>query len=195
VIADVLVFLRKHLDNQLRVALGDSQDGPTGDKVVFLEGDRIDPLTFQLGAVTELLINVEEERLLRAPDLYVQRTEEGKILKGQPDIRLVLYILFVARFKQYEAAWRHLSKIVEYLQGMRVLDAQNAPGLPTGIDRLVMELVTLGFAEQNEVWSALRTTHQPSVLYRVKLLTFRDQQAAEPALVEKPVEPRLRRIP
>ena len=192
-IADVLVFLRKHLDDHLRIVLGGSQDDPTGDKVVFVDGDQMDPMSFKLGAVTLLLINVEEERMLRGPDAYARRADDGHAQRVQPDIRLSLYVLFVARFKQYDAAWQHLSKIIEHLQSVRVFDAQVTPDMPAGIEKLLLELVTLGFAEQNEVWSALRTTHHPSILYRLKLVTFRDQHVIEPPEVSA-VETSVRRM-
>jgi hypothetical protein len=185
-IADTLTFLRKHLDQRLRVELGGSQDDANGDRVVFIDGDKMDPVSFRLGAVTELLINVEEERLLRAPDLHSRPTDDGKRQKVQPDIRLILYVLFVARFKQYEAAWEHLSRIIEHIQQVRVFEASSTPELPAGIERLVMELVTLDFAAQNEVWNALRTTHHPSILYRVKLVTYRDRRVGGGSEVGEP---------
>ena len=178
-IAETLNFLRRHLDERLRVELGGSQDDATGDRVVFIDGDKLEPISFQLNAVTVLLINVEEERLLRQPDLYVRTNEDGTRQRVQPDIRLVLYVLFVARFKKYDAGWQHLSKILEHLQSNRVFDQASAPDLPPGMDRLILELVTLDFAAQNEVWNALRTTHHPSLLYRVKLLAYRDRRPAE----------------
>lgn len=178
-IAETLNFLRRHLDERLRVELGGSQDDATGDRVVFIDGDKLEPISFQLNAVTVLLINVEEERLLRSPDLYVRTHEDGTRQRVQPDIRLVLYVLFVARFKKYDAGWQHLSKILEHLQTNRVFDQAGAPDLPPGLDRLILELVTLDFAAQNEVWNALRTTHHPSLLYRVKLLAYRDRRPAE----------------
>lgn len=178
-IAETLNFLRRHLDERLRVELGGSQDDATGDRVVFIDGDKLEPISFQLNAVTVLLINVEEERLLRSPDLYVRTNDDGTRQRVQPDIRLVLYVLFVARFKKYDAGWQHLSKILEHLQSNRVFDQASAPDLPPGMDRLILELVTLDFAAQNEVWNALRTTHHPSLLYRVKLLAYRDRRPAE----------------
>ena len=58
-----------------------------------------------------------------------------------------------------------------------------------------MELMTLGFAEQNEVWNALRTTHHPSILYRVHLLVLRDQQPRTLDQVGDPPVVDLRKIP
>lgn len=163
-------------------------DDPSGDKVVFLDGDQLEPLTFKLGAVSELLINVEEERVLRHADPYMRKAEDGTIQRVQPDIRLILYVLFVARFKQYEAAWHHLSTIIEHFQTVRMFEKESAPGLPDGVEKLVLELVTLSFAEQNEVWNALRITHHPSILYRVKLLALRDRMPeARPQLDESEI--------
>lgn len=39
-----------------------------------------------------------------------------------------------------------------------------------------MELVTLPFAQQNEVWNALRTSYKPSVLYKVRMLVFQPEE-------------------
>lgn len=192
-IADVLVFLRKHLDDHLRIAVGGSPDDPIGDRVVFIDGEHMDPLSFKLGAVTQLLINVEEERVLRPADLYSRRSQDGTPQRGQPDLRLTLYVLFVARFKQYDAAWQHLSKIIEHFQTIRLFESQTSPELPAGVEKLVFELVTLRFAEQNEIWGALRTTLHPAVLYRVKLLRLRDAQASDSVEVGE-VESSVKRI-
>ena len=95
-------------------------------------------------------------------------------------------MLFVARFKQYEEALRHLSMVIQYFQNHRVLDRHSAPDLSEDIGQLVMELITLPFSEQNEVWNALRITYHPSVLYKAKMLVFRDGDArAAPGMTEQ----------
>jgi hypothetical protein len=98
---------------------------------------------------------------------------------------LNLYVLFVARFKEYQDALYNLSRIIRYFQSHRLFNAQNAPALPEGIDQLVLELTTLPFAEQNEVWNALRTTYHPSLLYKVKMVVFQEEEVmALPATQE-----------
>lgn len=69
---------------------------------------------------------------------------------------MVLYLLFVARFKQYDIAWDHLTKIIEYLQSNRTFEREGHPELPAGIDKLTFELMTQSFAEQNDIWNAPR---------------------------------------
>lgn len=176
-IHNVLIFLRKHLNAYLQTQSGGSLDDSGEDKVVFLDGEQMDPVTFKLGAVSVLLINIQEDSTLRSPDLYSRVFPDGARRQVQPEIKMNLYVLFVARFKQYEDALRYLSLIIHYFQRHRVLTQQNAPELSDDIEQLIMELHTLSFAEQNEVWNALRITYHPSVLYKVKMVVFRDEEA------------------
>jgi len=186
VIGQILVFLRKQLDDYLRAELAGGIDEPVADKVAFLEGDKLDPIAFKEEAVSELLVNVEEERQLRAADPYLRVQEDGKPQRRQPDLRLILYVLFVARFKQYDSAWEHLGKVIEYLQSNRTFDRTSHPELPAGVEKLILELVTQSFAEQSDVWSMLRTTYHPSALYRVRLIVLHD---VKPALRDQVTQP------
>ena len=179
-IGEALVFLKNHLNAHLNAQSGWAPDDSGEDKVVFVDGDKMDPINFKLGAVSALLINIEEERTLRAADPYVRLAEDGSRRTVQPDIRMNLYVLFVARFKQYEQGLTYLSRIIQHFQRHRVLDHRNAPELSDQIDKLILELTTLAFSDQNEVWNALRTTYHPSVLYKVKLVIFKDAGAVRP---------------
>ena len=174
-ISDALVFLKNHLNTSLN--LGGNPDELREDSVVFVDGEKMDPLTFRLGAVSALLINIEEENRLRPPDLYRRTSADGLVQQIQPEIRLNFSVLFVAHFKQYEDSLRYLSLIIQHFQNYRLLNHQNAPALPEEIEQLVVELITLPFSEQNEVWSALRVTYHPSVLYKVKMIVFQDSDA------------------
>ena len=184
-INDVLVLLKNRLNVHLTAGWDPSESRE--DPVVFIDGENMEPLTFKLGAVSVLLINLEEENVLRAPDLYRRTQANGSQEKVFPEIRLNLYVLFVARFKEYEASLRSLSDIVQYFQNQRVLDHHNAPELREDIDRLIIELITLPFAEQNEIWNALRTTYHPSVLYKVRMIVFRDKDANSPPKITETI--------
>ena len=189
-IDQVFLFLKDRLNDHLNANSGWSPTESLPESVVFLDGEFMDPITFKLGAVSEVMISVEEETTMRPPDLYRRSLPDGTSLSVMPQIRLNLYVLFVARFKQYEQSLQFLSLIVQYFQNHRVFDRQNAPELDPRIEKLILELVTLPFAEQNEIWNALRTTYHPSVLYRVKMLVVQDEDAlaestemGEPALL------------
>lgn len=184
-ISDVLLLLKDQLNEHLVAQSGWSPANPGEEKVVFLDGERMDPVTFKLGAVTALLINLEEETTLRPADLYRRHRADGSIDQAMPEVRLNLYVLFVARFKQYEQSLRCLSQIIRYFQHHRVLDHHNSPGLSPELEKLILEMVTLPFSEQDQIWNALRTTHHPSVLYRVRMITYQDEEGlAEPRVDE-----------
>lgn len=60
-----MLLLRNTLNAHLTLA-APGQDASAEDAVVFLDGDKTDPISFKIGAVTMLLINVEQEPILRA---------------------------------------------------------------------------------------------------------------------------------
>ena len=124
------------------------------------------------------------ETTLRAADPYRRVLADGTALSVMPEVRMNLYILFVAHFAQYEQSLDYLTLVVRYFQNLRVLDHRNAPGLAEGVEKLIFELVTLPFGEQDSVWNALRTTYHPSVLYRMKMITLRDEDAMAPSEID-----------
>lgn len=175
-VGKTLIFLRDHLNDLLTVENSGSLDQASAPRVVFLDGanDGLEATNFTLGAVTLMLINLEEERLMRDPEPYRRIDGNGNAQCVSPDIRLVLYTLFVARYKDYASSWDNLSRILRHFQSVPVFDKESIVNLPDGVERLVFELATQSFNEQNDIWSILRTSHHPSLLYRVKLLTIRD---------------------
>ncbi|MFM7235329.1 MAG: Pvc16 family protein [Cyanobium sp.] len=169
-IGTTLEFLQRHLNDSLQLLFEGSIDGGTSNKVVLpaMSQNATEPAVFVTGAVTMLLVNVEEERQCRPAERHHSRAGAGT------DIRLSLYLLFAARFSNYGTSWNHLAAILQHFQALPVLDPQTTPLLPAGIERLVFELVTQSFSEQNDVWNALRSPHHPSLLYRARLLVLRD---------------------
>jgi len=151
------------------------------ETVVFVDDAKMDCVTFKPGAISVLLVNIEEETTLREPDPYSRVSPNGIRESVQPEIRINLYVLFVAQFTQYEQSLKYLSRIVQHFQNHRVFNQQNAPELSQRIDRLALELITLPFSEQNEIWNALRTAYRPSVLYKARMIVFRDEAAVQQA--------------
>ena len=177
-IGDVLCLLRDRLNAHLGVSLPDVGSDSVEERVQLIDGEKSDPVEFRLNAITVLLVNIEQETSQRSADPYLRTPGERNLRKLQPEIRLNLYVLFVARFKVYEQGLNQLSQVIRFLLSHRALDHANAPALSPQIDKLVLELVTHPMAEQNEIWSALRVSYHPSVLFRVRMLVFRDAQGA-----------------
>lgn len=177
-IGDVLLLLRDQLNAYLRSVLPDAGGGATEERVQLIDGEKSDPVEFRANAITVLLVNIEQETSLRSADPYLRSAPGGDLRKLQPEIRLNLYVLFVARYKAYEQGLNQLAMVIRFFQTHRALDHDNTPTLSPQIDKLVLELVTLPLAEQNEIWSALRINYHPSVLFRVRMVVLRDAEGA-----------------
>lgn len=182
-ISESLVFLRNQLNQYL--GIGRDPNELQEDLVVFLDTENHDTINFKKEAISLVLINIEEETTFRSANQYVRTTANGIQQNIQPDIKLNLYILFVPLFTDYQTSLKYLSKIIRYFQKFRLIDHQNSPLLHEDIQKLIIELVTLNFAEQNEIWNALRTPYLPSVLYKVKMVVFEDDESTEAAAIQE----------
>ena len=167
----------KFLLDRLNKALPRNSDGAAEDLFTYVRADRDDAVGFKSGAVSILLVRIEEDTTMRPPDAYARVTVEGAHQRIAPEIRLNLYVLFVARFPDdYGRALAQLSAVIRYFQNHRVFNEDNSEDLGKDISLLIMELLTPTFAEQNEIWSALRVAYQPSALYKLKLVVFQDAE-------------------
>jgi len=177
-LGDVLVLLRDELNAHLRQAAPDGGADAQEDRVQLIDGGQGEPIEFRANAVSVLLVNIEQEPHLRNADPYLRDAADPGLRRLAPEIRLNLYLLFVARFKAYERGLNLLALVLRYFQTHRALDRASHPALPAEVDKLVCELVTLPLAEQNEIWSALRIHYHPSLLYRVRMVVLRDAEGA-----------------
>jgi len=172
-IGAALTFLRDQVNAHLQEGKTDSGQ----PLVVFIEGDKIDPLNIQSGRVNILVVNIEEERQMRGANPYYDSYKQ----RINPDIPLTISALFIARFNDYPTSWNYLTDIIRFFQSHPVLEradnqAQSSNNMPEGIESLRCEMISLNFQQQNEVWGALRITQHPALLYKIKLITLRDPQ-------------------
>jgi len=173
----VLNVLKEKLNEYFKI-----KAAVNGDLVKFIDSNNNDPISFTNNAVTPFLINVSEDRVLRKPDQYSGTIRNGIRTGFNPEIRIELLVLFVSKFGDYSQALNFLSYVIKCFQVNRVFNQQNTPELAgEQIDKLVLELVTLPLEEQNQVWHSLNTSYLPSVLYRIRLLSYIDDESLEPA--------------
>ncbi len=185
-IGTALNYIRKRLDAHLREAPGLEADGGTADRVVFLEGDQLDPLALPPGKIAMLVVNVQEDRECWDADRFQRRRVNANgggngggdgngvsTERHYPDVHLELAVLFAASFKDYTSAWDQLTEALIFFQQHPVFDRESDQNLPESIDRLTTELCSQSFQEQNELWSALRISLRPALLYRFRLITLR----------------------
>jgi Pvc16 N-terminal domain len=187
VISDILVLLKNTVNEHLTASLGWVGPVPDQGPVVFLDSETGDSLQLKLGSVTLLLVNLEEDHTLRPADPFRVTLPDGTTQRVQPAIQMNAYVLFAARFKDYEQGLRCISLILQFFQGRRVLDHVSTPALSDRIEKLTMELLTLPLSEQNHLWGVLRSSYQPSLLYKVRMVVFQDQDGLGAPEISEPV--------
>jgi hypothetical protein len=177
---EALVLIKNRLNEFLHDYIEkNSPSLGSGEYVSFLDGEKMEPLIFPMNKITPILINVEEEKLLRLADRYEGVLRDGKRTEINPSIRINLQVLFISRFSNYEQSLKFLSLVVRFFQKTPVFDKANTPAISDDIEKLKIELITLPINQQNELWNSLRTTYMPSVLYRISVLVFRDDETAD----------------
>ncbi|MGK6352108.1 DUF4255 domain-containing protein [Parapedobacter sp. DT-150] len=122
-------------------------------------------------AIIISLVNIEEVRLARSQQHVVKIG--GELLPKNPAVHLNLYLLFTAHGGGYEQDIRSLQEVIAFFQKRTVFDKADTPGLAEdGIDRLMVEMVTLGIEQLQQLWSMLGGRYQPSVLYKMRMITI-----------------------
>jgi hypothetical protein len=135
------------------------------------------------GSVGLALVNVEEERVLRAqvPDRFLVN---GSHVVVQPELQLNLHLIFAARHNSYEHALRYLSYILMFFQAHPSFTPGEYPALDANIAKLNMELLNYGPEQLNQVWAYIGTKYLPSVVYRARMVVLQD---VEPQGIGQPI--------
>lgn len=117
------------------------------------------------------LINIEEEPALKNKNPY-RRVSDDEISKIHPPIYLNLYVLISAYFgdseENYKEALKNLSRVIRFFQAKPLFNHQNSAGLDPDIEKVLVELVTFSFEQQNNLWASLGGKYLPSVIYKIR---------------------------
>lgn len=183
-IHDVFRCLREAIVAYVQHATGVGPGEATQDPVLFPGADKVESLDVKLGAVTMLLVNIEEDRRARPADPFRRTLANGTTVAVSAPVPLNLYILFIARFNDYLESLKHIGLVTLFFQEYRVINHENMPTLGSNIDTLTTELITTPISEDNHIWKTLSTPYHPSLLYRVKMVVV---QAADGPVLPKVV--------
>jgi hypothetical protein len=119
------------------------------------------------------LVNVEEDRVSKMQENF-QRRDPALAYKS-PEIYLNLYVLFSVNLNSYSEALKRLSLIIQFFQHQNVFTPITHPDLAgTNIEKLIVDLYSLGFEQLNHMWSILGGKYLPSVMYKVRQITINE---------------------
>jgi len=182
VIHDVFRCLREALVAHVQHATGVGPGDAAQEPILFPGADKVESLDIKLGAVTMLLVNIEEDRRARPADAFRRSLADGTTVAISAPVPLNLYILFIARFNDYLETLKHIGLIALFFQEYRVINHENMPTLGASIETLTTELITTPITEDNHIWKTLSTPYHPSLLYRIRMVIV---QAADGPVVPK----------
>ncbi len=171
-IEKTLVFLKNQLNAYLRLKTG--EDGKVSLSSLTDSGGKT--VLKDLGIV---LVNVEEERMLRNQEPF-QPGENGSFIRINPELHLNLFILIAANFgdkeNDYRESLKFLSHVATFFQSRNVFTTANSPQLDENIRRLTIELVSLSFESQNNLWASFSVSYLPSLLYKIRMVTLQEKE-------------------
>lgn len=166
-------FLKSELNTYLAGKTGESENVEI-TALIDSNGSAVN-LSNKVGAT---LVNVEEERMFRsqAPQII---NNGGTFTMVNPELKLNLYLLFTAHNSIHKEALTLLSYVVQCFQVRNSFDNQRSPQLGESIEKLMVDLYSLNFEQQNQLWASLGAKYLPSVLYKVRMLIINEKQAGQ----------------
>jgi Pvc16 N-terminal domain len=126
------------------------------------------------------LVNIEQETAL--PNTLNTHPGSGSTtIATAPSIFVNLYILASAFFKNsnYNESLKLLSATISFFQQKPVFNHQNTPSLGITLGRFTIEMYNMGITAQSNLWSQLGGKYLPSVLYKLRMLTFNENYPVE----------------
>ncbi len=96
-------------------------------------------------------------------------------------LHLNLMVLFSAYFKGDRAkdAMNYLTLVLQFFQSKSSFNRFNSPGLPDSVEKLEFTMEPLDFHAQNHLWGILGAKYMPSVVYKVRMISFFDENQTD----------------
>ncbi|MEM9338104.1 MAG: DUF4255 domain-containing protein [Bacteroidota bacterium] len=136
------------------------------------------------------LINITEETTLKAGSS--EQMMGGSYAQFSPSVHVNLTVLLSTQFnpKNYTEALRYVSGVIYFFQSKPLFTYENTPGLDPNINKLHFDLQSMSTHDLMSLFSLMGAKYTPSVIYRVKMLTFNQETIVDtlPAISETDVE-------
>lgn len=131
-------------------------------------------------AVTLILLDHETN----VQSINYQRLSSDGYQQVNPPLNFNVDVLFTACFDQYPEALKFLAGTASFFQGKYVFTTQDSPNLDPSIHKLVFDILKSDYQSVYNIWGAIGAKYQPSVIYKMRLLTIdNDQfQGTQPAI-------------
>jgi len=120
------------------------------------------------------LVNIEENRMSRDPHNYIRDNTGLGLLRKNPAIHLNLTVLFTSVRHEggYELALNDVQQVIGVFQNQYAFDGTTNPSVPDGIEKLILEMISLNLEQLHQLWSMLGGKYHPSIAYRMRMVTI-----------------------
>lgn len=125
------------------------------------------------------VVNMEQETGLR------NTTASQKTVGTQP-FNFNIDVLTTALFDNYDEGLKFLSETLYFFNAKSIFSHENTPGMDSQIQRIIIEPVKLSYSELQHLWTALGTRYQPSALFKLRMLSFQNDQIITPIITDHP---------
>ena len=118
------------------------------------------------------LIHVDQETV---KSFYAknQKLSDGNYVATPPSERYNIFLLVTSYFDDYNETLKFLNASIEFFQEHQILDASTNSDIPKGLQKLDFEFQKGGdYMQMHNLWSALGAKYQPSVIYKMRLITI-----------------------
>jgi len=142
------------------------------------------------GEVGVMLVSVEEEKNMK-PQIQKEKRTDSSVSFANPEIYLNLYILIAVKpadngDDSYGIALKRLSLVLEYFQANSFFENVTLPASSETIEKMMVDLFSLSFEQQNQLWASLGAKYLPSVVYKIRLVVIdKDEFGAEQPVIKE----------
>lgn len=139
------------------------------------------------------LVNLEHET--NHPYALQSNVRNGLNVSQNLPYNFNMDVLVTALFNNYQEALKLLSETLYFFQAKHLFTPDNSPGLDPGIQKISFEVVKLSYHEAHSLWTALGVKYMPSVLFRVRMLSFQSDEIVKLDPLVNAIDPKLNPVP
>ena len=131
------------------------------------------------------LVNLEQDKTYQSVEKF-QKDANGLSKVVKPEIKINLHFLVSANFTIYEESLKAISRVIAFFQHRQVFNIPKFSEPSPNHSRVVFEIVSMSFEQQNHLWGSLGGKYIPSVVYKAGLVEIQDERTeAMAALVQE----------
>lgn len=167
-IYEALSCLAEEINEFFRIRLKISEEKVTLSAIVNQDGT----IAIQgENKVLITLINIEKETIGKSNSGI---GGSAVLINKSSALTINLYVMFSAYFTNgnYPEALRFISFIIAFFQQNSVFTRVNTPRMDKEIEKLVFEMASISPEQLNNIWGSLGAKYMPSVIYKVRMLTY-----------------------